>query len=161
MSLFSAFFLWNCENNLFFTLKTTHLKHGGGYSNSLQKQKLSIALVYGKVPVSLTDCGHRKSQSPAVQCSYKPVNKDTLCRLPADCQEKIQLVGSQTVISKEGGKHIAWLTHHNLEAEWIPLLPPEERQDQKQRGAEDGGREACAGKRTLGLIETHGRRRIT
>lgn len=56
--------------------------------------------------------------------------------LPLDCQEIEQLVGSQTVISEEGGKHIAWLTHHNLEGKWIPLLPPEQRRDQIER--EDG-----------------------
>lgn len=69
--------------------------------------------------------------------------RSCLSLLPLDCQEKVQLVGwvKQLFLKKKGGKHIAWLTHHNLERKWIPLLPPEERRDQTERKAKRKERE--------------------
>lgn len=48
--------------------------------------------------------------------------RQCLALLPLDCQEKVQI---QVVISEKDGKHIAWLTHHNLIRECkVPLLAP-------------------------------------
>lgn len=86
--------------------------------------------------------------------------RSCLSLLPLDCQEKVQLVGwVKQLFLKKVGKHIAWLTHHNLKGKMNPPTSTwgEERKKAERKERED--REAR--KPTLGLIETRGRRTIT
>lgn len=114
-------------------------------SNRVQKQKLGTpakystewqtkSLVHRKVPVSLTACGHCKlshNQSSAATSLW--TKKLSLPSPSGMSRESTACRLSQTVISEKGGKHIAWLTHHNLEGKWIPCLTPEERSDRKKK----------------------------
>lgn len=169
------------ELKLIFTLISMHfgaeviLSGKCQLSNKVQKQKLRApakysaewktrSLVHRKVPVSLTACGHCKlshNQSSAATSlrtkKLSPHSPSGLSRESAACRL------SQTVISERGGKPIAWLTHHNLEGKWIPPSSTwgEGRLKEKLRGRREERKDREAGKRTLGLIETHGRWRIT
>lgn len=96
-------------------------------SNRVQKQKLGTAakyssewesksLVHRKVPVSLTACGHCKLSHNHLSAATSLRTKKLSPPSPSgSSRESIACRLSRTVISEEGGKHIAWLTHHNLE----------------------------------------------
>ena len=141
--------LFSCWNPIhaFWVLKS--LKWGGCHpSNTARKQKLrasakysaeweTSSLVHRKVPVSLTACGHCKlshNQSSAATSLW--TKKLSLPSPPGLSRESTACRLSRTVISEKGGKHIAWLTHHNLEGK---MNPPsctwgEERSKGKSRG---------------------------